>query len=160
MVTFSLTHWIRFVCVLLIASAPLLCAGQTQVTGIFLPVKCGRHVPTQVLALNAKTVCLAKNPIVAEMGFESVTELLFFNDRVYFDVTLTQAAFGVLSKLQQSFPYTDLVMVVDGEPFMIFSMTDRRINRIIRFQGHTQDTPVFNRIHRQLKRVVAEKDRL
>jgi hypothetical protein len=152
--------WIRFGCLLLIATAPFLCGAQGQVTGIFLPVKCGRHIPTQVLALNAKSVCLAENPIVADAGFESVTDLAFYNDRVYFDVNLTQAAYAVLTKLQQSFPYTDLVMVVQGEPFMVFNMTDRRLNRIIRFQGHTQDTPVFSRINRALQRVVAEKDRL
>jgi hypothetical protein len=116
---------------------------QQKLTGIFVPIKCSRHVDSYLIQLSQKQVCLPSNPILSEKNFESVSNLIEDANDVYFELTFTQQGYATLVRLQNSFPYTELALMVEGEVFMIFTMSDKRVNRTFRFQSQLKDRDLF-----------------
>lgn len=130
--------------------ACLVSQAQTKDTGIYVPIKCSKHVTTYLTLLSLKPVCLANNPIVAAKEFESVSNVIEHFDEVYFDLTFSPKGYETLVKLQNSFPYAELALMVEGEVLMTFSMSDKRLNRTFRFQGQWRDRELFYRVHAQI----------
>jgi hypothetical protein len=125
-------------------------------TGIYLPIKCTRHDTKYRVLLTSKEVCLAGKPIISSTGFSNISNLIQLNDQIYFDITFSQKAFGVLRKLNESFPYTDLALVIEGEVFFVFTAADRKLNQTFRFQSDLKNEPHFRRIHSKLANLVKE----
>lgn len=125
-------------------------------TGIYLPIKCTRHDTKYRVLLTSKEVCLAGKPIISSTGFSNVSNLIQLHDQIYFDITFSQKAFGVLKKLNESFPYNDLALVIEDEVFFVFTSADRKLNQTFRFQSDLKSESHFRRIHSKLVNLVKD----
>jgi hypothetical protein len=123
---------------------------QVEETGIFLPIKCTRHDKIYSVLLTSKVVCITSKPIISFEEFDEISPLIEFGNHIFFDVTFSVKAFDVLRKLNESFPYTDLALVVEDEIFAVFTAADKKINQTFRFQSDFNQAPQFKRIHGKL----------
>jgi hypothetical protein len=125
-------------------------------TGIYLPIKCTRHDTKYQVLLTSKEVCLASKPIISYKEFSKISNLNEIGDQVYFDLTFSTKEYGVLSKLNESFPYIDLALVVEDEVFIVFTAADRKLNQTFRFQSNINSGLHFKKIHSKLANLVEE----
>ncbi len=123
-------------------------------TGIYLPIKCTRHDKSYQVVLTTKEVCLTSKPIISYSEFDRISPMTVFNNQIYFDITFSQKGFGVLRKLNESFPYTDLALVVEDEVFIVFTAAERKFNQTFRFQSDLNSEPHFRRIHAKLVKMI------
>lgn len=124
--------------------------AQSNPTGIYLPLKCSRHLTTYIVTLSNKPICLANNPIIPVTEFETLSPLVEDGDAIYFEVTFSPAGYTTLNKLNQSFPYTEMALMVDRQVFITFNMADKQVNRTFRFQGQWKDKESFYIVHDKL----------
>lgn len=123
-------------------------------TGIYIPIKCTRHDQTYRVLLTSKDVCLTGRPIISFEEFSTISNLIELQDQIYFDITFSKKAYDVLRKLNESFPYADLALVVEDEVFIVFTAADRTLNQTFRFQSDLNSGTHFRRIHSKLANLV------
>lgn len=130
--------------------------AQSNPTGIYLPLKCSRHLTSYIVMLSNKPICLANNPIIPVTEFETLSPLVESGDVVYFEVTFSAAGYATLNKLNNSFPYTEMALMVDREVFVTFNMADKNVNRTFRFQGQWKDRDSFYQVYDKLAALKAK----
>jgi len=148
----SLTMRVGLTTILLIS----VLASQAQVkpSGIYLPVKCSSLVTAYPLVLTGKPVCVTALPIIPIAEFESVSNIESKHSVIYFDITLSGKGFDTMVQLRNNFPALEVVLMVDGEAFMLMNLGQRQITRVFRFQGVYADFSKFKTVQQKLEREV------
>ncbi|MFZ5972576.1 MAG: hypothetical protein ACOYXA_13395 [Bacteroidota bacterium] len=128
--------------------------AQVKPSGIYLPVKCASLVTSYPLILTGKPVCVTALPIIPVTEFEAVSKMGSMRSVIYFDITLSGKGFDTLVQLRNSFPALEVVLMVDGEAFMLMNLGQSQITRVFRFQGVYADFSKFKTVQQKLEREV------
>ncbi len=124
--------------------------AQVKPSGIYLPVKCTSLVTSYPLILTGKPVCVTALPIIPVTEFESVSKMASMRAVIYFDITLSNQGFNTMVRLHDNFPSLEVVLMVDGEAFMLMNLTQKQVTRVFRFQGVYQDFGKFKAVQTKL----------
>lgn len=127
---------------------------QVKPSGLYLPVKCSSLVTSYPLILTGKPVCVTTMPIIPITEFESVSKMESKQSVIFFDITLSGKGFDTLVQLRNNFPALEVVLMVDGEAFMLMNLGQRQITRVFRFQGVYADFSKFKTVQQKLEREV------
>ena len=138
----------------LVALLAIPASSQTD-SGIFLTIKCGKKIPKQTVVLTLKSVCLASSPIIVVSEFESVTEVKQSDEKIYFDLSLSQKAVQMLKQLKANLPDAKFALVVDKEVFSVFAASELAVNSTFRFEGVMKDQQTFFKIQEKLKTLIS-----
>ncbi len=142
-----------------LAVVALLCnqASAQSESGVFLTIRCGKKMPRQIEITTLKSVCLASSPIILASQFESITEVRQINDKVSFDIGLSQKALQMFKQLKANLPDAKFALVVDKEVFSVFPASDLSVSKTFRFEGMSKDHPIFLKIQEKLKAIIDSK---
>jgi len=132
--------------------------GQQKETGLYFTVKCNKHVSAKLVILTSKSVCLTNNPIILSNDFESVSKVMNVSDQVYFDLKLTSPAYNRLLKIQTSFPNSELALVIEGNVFTIYKMTNTQAKSILRIQGPRNNIDLFILMQSRLQKLLTSSN--
>jgi hypothetical protein len=130
-------------------------ASSQNESGIFLTIKCGKKIPKETVVLTLKPVCLASSPIIVVSEFESVTEVKQVNEKIYFDLALSQKAVQMFKQLKANLPGASFALVVDKDVFSVFAASDLAVNSTFRFEGAIKDQQTFFKIQEKLKALIS-----
>ena len=80
------------------------------------------------------------------------------SDQVYFDLKLTSQAYNRLLKIQTSFPNSELALVIEGNVFTIYKMTNTQAKSILRIQGPRNNIDLFILMQSRLQKLLTSSN--
>ena len=129
--------------------------GGPPVSGFYIVIKNKKNCPNRLGTHDgAKKYCLAKEPVIAESDFESVSEVRYdsLHRQQYILLSLTPNGLKSLKFLIQRLPESELALVIEDQVAGIFDYMDKNVGRTIPIRGGA-NAPDVQWISDRLKKV-------